>query len=113
MCTRSNKVSTDVKLLPCACVLIAHEPTHFINNIRYERFLVANSMCQIVENFSTTGMSGDNAQALLIKPVRKDAAMYGLVRKKHCLQVMRAFGLRKAILFLVSREPVALLTLVA
>jgi len=39
--------------------------------------------------------------------------MYGLIRKRHCLQVLRAFGLRKAIMFLVSREPVALLTLVA
>ena len=39
--------------------------------------------------------------------------MNGLVQKRHFWQVLRAFGFRKAVQLLISREPVALIVLMA
>jgi len=39
--------------------------------------------------------------------------MQGVVTKKHFFLVLRSFGPKKAFLLLLSREPVALLTLMA
>ena len=39
--------------------------------------------------------------------------MNGLVQKRHFLAIAKAFGLRKALRILISRQPVALLELMA
>ncbi len=39
--------------------------------------------------------------------------MNGLVTKKHFFQIWIAFGLKKAVKILISREPVALMVLMA
>lgn len=39
--------------------------------------------------------------------------MKGVITKKHALLVWREFGFRKAIALLLSKEPVALITLIS
>jgi hypothetical protein len=43
--------------------------------------------------------------------IKGDGTMTGVVTKKHFIQIWRAFGFKKAMRILLSREPVALLTL--